>query len=337
MKRKIVLIIAVLCFTVSMQANDKLILKNGNRVEGFISCQIPGKQIIFQSDDQTVIYDLHDIQRIEKDVREKDVLTGIDDVIETRSGKRIVGQILVQELGEWIQVQTKDGKETVKNSDILRQRKVVFNPKYSIIEQSKYIDIVQTKGNKEYSGIITFQDYGTDSIASYLEITDSQGSSHKIIIKDIEQLRRKINREYKEVRKIYIKDDEYLFNQKQMRQIPTTIDKKNNMMFPSEGISSRDTLKVSDGKLVIQMRNSPANQQLILLKVGMRKIGKTWFYSFTYEDLIKNACIPQASTVEPEDVLTNTYQVSDGVYVLYHQTGYVNCCEVIMEAKADRP
>ena len=334
MRRIIVLLVIAIVSISRMTASDRLVLKSGSQVTGFLSCQIPGKQIIFQSDDQTLVYDISEVERIEKDLREDDVITGMNDMIETRSGSIYRGQITAQELGKWILISTKNGIQTVQSKDIRRQRKELLNPKYSMFEQVNYIDIVQTNDNKEYSGVITLQDYGKDSIPSFLEITDEKGNVQNIKIKDIEQLRRKPNKDYKEIRKISINDDEVFFNKELIQSISTAKDKKGFIFLPTEKLGEMKSVTAENGKLVVQLKDTPANHQCILLKITQQKIGKEQVYAFTYEDLITTSCIPVSSTVEPENALTNTYQVTAGVYVLYHpSTRKVNYCEIIVKSK----
>lgn len=334
MRRIIFLLVFTIVSISQMTASDRLILKSGSQVTGFISCQIPGKQIIFQTDDQTLVYDISEVERIEKDLREDDIITGMNDVIETRSGSIFRGQISIQELGKLIQISTNNGIQTIQNKDIRRQRKELLNLKYSMFEQVSFIDVVQTNDNREYSGVITLQDYGKDSIPSFLEITDEKGNVQNIKIKDIEQLRRKPNKNYKEIRRISINDDEVFFNKDLILSISTAKDKKGYIILPTEKLGKKRFVTAENGKLVVQLKDIPANHQCILLKITQQKIGKEQVYAFTYEDLITSSCIPVSSTVEPDNALTNTYQVTEGVYILYHpSTGQVNYCEIIVKNK----
>ncbi len=332
--RRIIVLFAIIIVSIScMTASDHLVLKSGREVTGFISCQIPGKQIIFQSDDQTLVYDISDVVRIKKDMRESELIIGMNDMIETRAGTIFRGQIIVQELGKWIQISTGSGIQTVQNRDIRRQRKELLNPRYSMFEQAAYIDVVQTDDNREYSGIITLQDYGRDSIPSFLEITDEKGKVQNINIKNIQQLRRKPNKDYKEVRKISINEVDVFFNKKLILPLSTAKDKRGHIFF-AEKLGNKALVVAKDGKLVVQLKDTPTNHQCILLKVTQQRVGKELVYAFTYEDLITNACIPASSTVEPENALTNTYQVTEGVYAFYHpSTGQVNCCEIVVNNK----
>ena len=84
--------------------------------------------------------------------------------------------------------------------------------------------------------------------------------------------------------------------------------------------------------LIIQMKDTPENRQLIFIKVSEEKIGNNHIYVFTYENLVKGINIPEKSILEPENALTNTYHVSAGVYVLYHQkTSKVNICKIVIK------
>ena len=312
--------------------NDRIFLKTGKSVEGFILCQVPGKQIFFQSDGQSLVYDLSEVVRIERSQRDKDVITGMKDVVETRDGSTYRGEILVQELGKWIQISTTEGLKTINNPDILRQSKEVINNQYTLFEQAAYIDVVQTKENREYTGVITLQNYGNDSIPSYLEVTDDKGDVRQIKVKDIEQLRRETNTEYKEIRKIKLGDDEFLFNNIQIKLIATALDKRGRIFIPTEYVNDENTIEVEDGHLVIQMKDTPENRQLIFIKVGEEKTGNNHVYIFTYENLVKDIIVPEESIFESENALTNTYYVSAGVYVLYHQTtSKVNICKIVIK------
>ena len=207
MKQLIVILFFLVAFVGNTFADneDKLYTTDNKEYIGYISTQLPGKQIIFISDGQAIPFDITELLMIKYEERNPNLLTGLNDVIKTREGKFYSGQIIEQTFGKTIKIKTSKGEETIEASQILEQRKCKMSADYTLMEQAPYKTLVKTNTDEEYTGVIVFQFYGNEESPSYLEIS-SGDIGKRINISDISQMRRVPNNEYKEVKAFMVED-----------------------------------------------------------------------------------------------------------------------------------
>ena len=226
----IIMVLSIMSATLVKADNkDRIVLNNGNRFSGTILGQKPSSYLIFKKDNnETFLFDFNKIKRIERELRDKDILSGLNDVIETRNGEIIKGQIIVQEFGKSIDIQTGDNVRTIAFADISIQRKEKLNSELDLFSQAPYLDVVKCEKSK-YVGVITKQDYGNDSIGSVIYVTDSLDAIHDIQIQDILQLSRIPNNKYQELKQFKIIPGQVYFNQVLGKS--ASVEVKNNYFF----------------------------------------------------------------------------------------------------------
>ena len=298
---------------------DKLYTKSNEVYTGYISTQIPGEQLIFVSEGQVIPFNYSDLLMIKFEARDPDLLTGLDDVIKTRSGKMYRGQIIEQEFGKTITIQTPEGERTIDNMDILEQQKVKMSSDYSLLEQAPYKTLVKTPTD-EYTGIIIFQYYGNDETPSYLEISSEDGISKRVEITDIKQMRRIPNAEYREVKKFRAEEGKIYFNR--VESEPVNIVKKKGKpvtyYIEDNSIANHTIVDGETGRLTVEMIDQPEVLNYKLMKVERKKIGKEMLYSFEEELAYKSYIDFYTSSVENK-VMCRVYNVGKGMYILYKQ------------------
>lgn len=221
--------------TVQAEIYDRLVLKNGKVVAGYIAGQQPGQCIKFyaeeinggstrrttidadelipasnadngQFDDintisvadglpHTYTFSIGDVTKIERELRPEGQTFGIVDVITTRSGEIYEGQVIAQMLGSSIQIWDGRNTQTINNSNLASQEKRPLDASKDIIEQSPFLDVVVTQ-RVTYRGIIIMQNYGNEQQKSFLRIQEENGQISRVDISQITELLREPNSQY---------------------------------------------------------------------------------------------------------------------------------------------
>lgn len=316
MKRLLLFIIlSVATATVAKAGNkDRIVLKNGKTYSGYISCQMPDKQqIIFISDNLTIPLDINEVKQIERDLREDDILLGLDDVIETQNGDIIRGQIYIQVFGKSFYIKTSESIRTIPLSDIRIQRKEKVNSDLDLFSQAPYIDVVDC-GKTKYQGVITKQDYGNDSIDSYLVVTDSMNVAHEIPIKNIRNLLRTPNQKYKEIKKFNVVPGNVYFNQVAGKRVSID-EKKNHIILNGDLVKGCVSIITKDNKLIIETDDTPKHRKMTFAKMQGVSEGKD--IKYRKKDLDKQDPVKYSAV---DGLLKWEYNVSsDNLYLFYSE------------------
>lgn len=234
-KTAITLMALTLGFT-TLQAEvfDRLVLKNGKVVAGYLAGQKPGQCIKFYAEEikggsthrtmidddeliptghvnslyddinmvsaadklpRTYTFSIGDVTKIERELRPENQTFGIIDVITTRSGEVYEGQVIGQTLGSSIQIWDGRKSNTVYNNNLASQEKRPLDASKDIIEQSPFLDVVVTQ-RVTYRGLIIMQNYGSEQQSSYLKIQETNGEISRVLISQIVELQREPNPQY---------------------------------------------------------------------------------------------------------------------------------------------
>ena len=221
--------------TVQAEIYDRLVLKNGKVVAGYIAGQQPGQCIKFYAEDinggstrrttidadeliptsntdngqfddintisvadglpHTYTFSIGDVTKIERELRPEGQTFGIVDVITTRSGDIYEGQVIGQTLGSSIQIWDGRNTQTIYNNNLACQEKRPLDASKDIIKQSPFLDIVVTQ-RVTYRGIIIMQNYGNEQQKSFLRIQEENGQISRVDISQITELLREVNDQY---------------------------------------------------------------------------------------------------------------------------------------------
>lgn len=362
------------CFSLYAKPIDRIILKNGSVLDGFISSQRLGKDFVFTSD-SAIIYlpskevksmedtacDLKDLslawrnwakangamQReegrnllklthilrttasgetqeidnvrvlekgvtikyldlspgtcilnwdmvrvIERDKRDKTTLSGLNDIVQLKASREeLEGQIVEQEPGKLIRLLKADGMiEVIGQDQILKQKKKKANPDQSLFEQSPLIDIVQTKDGSSVKGIIVEQSFGRDKEPSYLLIQSSSGKTVKMEHRNIREMQREKNTEYKVKTDVLLKRGEVLINRNSTED--ALVEETDDLVtILPESIPVVLTLDSMQQQLIVESNfgNENEAEDLVLLQIGPKAINKKESRNgFTYKELVTN-------------------------------------------------
>lgn len=310
---------------------DTLVLLNdASRVEGRIIVQHPGVDLVFLQDGKKTTYLLEDILAIERVTRSEDELSGIVDIIETKDGNTYKGQIVKQIMGKSIHLQEDNDSvhiRIIKNADIARQRREKFNQKQSLFAQSPFLDIVITE-EKQYSGIIVLQDYGSDEVPSFLCVEDFDGEQHKVDIESIKKIKRESNSSYDPLMVFKVGEEDVFFNRTLATVVESSTDKNANFKIPCETLQAAFVSFVSGSPLVVEFKDIPANRQGVLIRATILNSGKKQFLSFSYQDMVL-ASINPVVTTSVKGTVRSEYPILPGYYVFFiPQDKRIYVCEV---------
>ena len=323
MKQLYIIVISLFALVVNVFAADKDKLYTfDNRVyTGFISTQIPGKQIIFISDGQVIPFDYSDLMMIKYEEHDPTLLTGLNDVIKTRDGRIFSGQIIEQEFGKSIKIKTSEDEKTIDVGNILEQQKVKMCPDYTLMEQAPYKTLVKTE-EEEYVGVVVTQYYGTEETPSYLEISSEDGVNKRVNISDICQMRRIPNNEYREIEEssFNIEDGKVYFNQSEIAPVFLSKQKKGKRViyFVNENVIADHTIvDCGKGELVVEMKEDTKYSNYKLMRLEKMKVGKKYLYAFEENLVDRNLIDPSSSKVDSKDVMSKVYNVETGMYLFF--------------------
>lgn len=222
--------------TIQAEVYDRLVLKNGKVVAGYIAGQQPGQCIKFYTEEiiggttrhttidddelipvsnagnslydnintinaadglpRTYTFSIGDVTRIERELRPEDQTFGLIDVITTRSGEVYEGQVSGQTLGSSIQIWDGRKSNTIFNNELVSQEKRPLDASKDIIEQSPFLDVVVTQ-RVTYRGLIIMQNYGNEQQSSFLKIQETNGEVSRVLISQIVELQRELNPQYR--------------------------------------------------------------------------------------------------------------------------------------------
>ena len=318
----VLILVALVGKSFATNTQDKLYTLNNRVYTGYISTQIPGEQIIFISGEQVIPFNVSDLLMIKYEVPDSNLLTGLEDVIKTRTGKIYQGKITEQLFGKSIKIYTSSGEINIDLSDILEQQKIKMSKDHTLLEQAPYKNVIQTKKNEEYSGVILFQYYGIDETPSYLEISSEDGISKRIFISDIEQIRRIPNEKYHEVKVFSVEKGKVYFNQSEIDPIIVAKKKRGKHVtyyLEDKSIANHTIIDGGIGQLSVKMKENTEYSKYKLMKIEQLKIGKKNYYAYTEELAYKNNIEPYTSTIDNNKVMCKIYNVRKGMYLFYNQ------------------
>ena len=268
------------------------------------------------------VLQFREMKSISKVLRQADVVTGMNDVIETRKGLSFHGQIVEQLLGKSIRLITDDGvTQVIENGDISVQKREKNNPNQDIFEQVPFLDIVAAN-HKEIEGIITYQNYGTKKEPAFMCVLDKNKKENRIAIKDITEMRRVKNPQYRQIKIIHIGKDEVYFNQHLIKPVKCEIDQKAQIFYFNKSLVSQHLILSADSiqsRLAVEMCNTLTDKSVMLIPVDEKMVSKKGTIRFSYQDLVtKSVPIVHSVISADEKFIRLEFAITIGNYILYN-------------------
>ena len=260
-----------------------------------------------------------DIESVKADRREKTALSGIDRIYQLNNGQEVRGQYAGESYNT-LSLYTHSGMvETFDINNVSKYFYKPLNPNQDIIEQSELVDVVRTKNNGTFRGIIVERNFTSGS--NYLIIQQQTGASQMLKFADITEYSKEENNDFKPKFDVILKEGEVVINRVSTDSVDVVkkgstlvLDSINHkVVVPKEGSST---------KIIVEYYNPKhlSSDHLILVKVDKSIVKKKAVYSFSADIFEMKKYTAQGS----ETTVNNTTRVGyivdgQGVFALYDQ------------------
>lgn len=261
------------------------------------------------------------ISVIKAEKRPKLLLSGINRRYKLASGLEYEGQYIEEIPGETVSLLHDNGViEVFNTNEVMKDNRIKINPNQTLNEQSDLIDIVQMKNGGTHRGIIFERNYSdSDEITNdYLLIQLENGSTMSLNLADIVEYRKERNPNYKPLTDIIIEDGQGAINRNIASLIPT---KEVSGMITVDVDSLTINLSQSNPQTItaeFPIDNSKAQQlKLIRIRKYQDKKGKSVYYGFTFEDMVKNSILPRSVETSVNGISKIDYTIPTGATGIY--------------------
>lgn len=261
------------------------------------------------------------IQVVRADKRPKLLLSGINRRYKLASGMEYEGQYIEEVPGETMSLLRDNGVIEVFNTEeVMKDNRFKINPNQTLLEQSDLIDIVQMRNGGTHRGVIFERNYSdSDEITNdYLLIQLENGSSMSLNLADIVEYRKEKNPNYKPLTDIVLEDGQGAINRNVASMIPT---KEISGIVTVDTDSLKINLSQSNPQTItaeFHMDNAKAQQlKLIRVRKCQDKKGKSVYYGFTFEDMVKNAILPKSVETSVNGISKIEYTIPAGATGIY--------------------
>lgn len=267
----------------------------------------------------TYTFKWSDVERIVADKRPKTLLSGIDRVYQLEHGQEVRGQY-AGESETTLSLYTESGM--VETFDIENVSKYFFkpiNPNQSIFEQSELIDVIQTKNQGTFRGVVVERNFTAGN--NYLVIMQQAGSSQMVKFSDVTRYSKEDNADYKPKFDIILKQGEVVINRVATDSVGVS---KKGSTLVLDSINRKVVIPKEQGstKVAVEYYNPQhlSSDHLILVKIDKSGSAKKPIYSFSTDiyDMKKY------SAQNTETSVNNTTRIEyvlpgQGVYAIYDQ------------------
>lgn len=267
----------------------------------------------------TYTFKWSDVERIVADKRPQTLLSGIDRVYQLENGQEVRGQY-AGESETTLSLYT--GSGMIETFDIEKVAKYFFkpvNPNQSIFEQSELIDVIQTKNQGTFRGVIVERNFTSGN--NYLVIMQQAGSSQMVKFSDVSRYSKEANADYKPKYDVILKQGEVVINRVATDSV--NVSKKGSMLI-LDSINYKVVVpkEQSSTKVAVEYYNPQhlSSDHLILVKVDKSGSVKKPVYSFS-TDIYE---MKKYSAQNIETSVNNTTRIEyvlpgQGVYAIYDQ------------------
>jgi hypothetical protein len=268
----------------------------------------------------TYTFKWSDVKRIYADKRPKSLLSGIDRVYQLDNGSEVRGQY-AGETENTLSLYTQGGM--VETFDIDKVQKYLFkpvNPNQSIFEQSELMDVIQTKSNITYRGVIVERNFTEGN--NYLVIMLQSGASQMIKFEDVTQYSKEENADYKPKSDVVLKEGEVLVNRVATDSVNVfkkgsllVLDSINHkVIIPKQGETTKISVEFYNPQHV-------SGDHLILVKLGKIELGKKTYHGFSADLFEMKRFSVQSTETSVNNTTKLEYTITgSGAFALYDQT-----------------
>ena len=260
-----------------------------------------------------------DVESVKADRRDKTALSGIDRVYQLNSGQEVRGQYAGESYNT-LSLYTNNGMvETFDIDNVTKYFYKPINPNQDIMEQSELVDVVRTKNNGTFRGIIVERNFASGS--NYLIIQQQTGASQILKFADITEYSKEENNNYKPKYDILLKEGEVVIN-----RVPTdsigVVKKGSTLVLDSINHKVVVPKKGGSTTIIVEYYNPKhlSSDHLILVKVDKVAKKKKAIYSFSADIFDMKKYSAQGSETSVNNTTRLEYVVDgQGVFAIYDQ------------------
>lgn len=249
--------------------------------------------------------------KIERTLRDKEMLTGIVDIIETKTGI-MKGQIVEIIPGKSISIFNENGIYQINVKDIKSQGREFLNSKQNWKQQVPYLDEVHTKTGV-FCGLVTKQTYNqTENSFTFLGLNNI---SEFIPVRDVISISKIKNADYKPLYQTNIAENEVVVCGKKTKWSKIESNRL-KMIFASTKNAAHIDIDSISGHASIEMLNTAANKDIRVYRA--KTIDKKNSFISLETSTIYEAEVP-IKFVENEDNQTISYtltKIPAGYYII---------------------
>lgn len=267
----------------------------------------------------TYTFNWNDVEAIKADRRSKTSLSGIDRIYQLQNGQEICGQYAGESYNT-LSLYTSNGViETFDINNVTKYFYKGINPNQNIFEQSELIDVVRTKNNGIFRGVIVERNF-TDG-NNYLIIQQQTGSSQMLKFTDVEEYSKEENSDYSPKFDILLKQGEVVVNRIATDSVGVTkkgttlvLDSINmKVVVPKEGTST---------KIIVEYYNPQhlSSEHLMMVKIDKDVVKKKNVYSFSTDIYDMKKFVPTNVETSINHTTKIEYNLpSQDIYAIYDQ------------------
>ena len=257
---------------------------------------------------------LNDIKCVENNFQQQEK-NGILDVIQFNDNRDdIKGYITKQYLGKNISVKdyVTGIVSEINLKDIKAIKKVSKYSNTSLIESSRWIEVIETVSGKELKGIITKKGYDQDGVMSVLPLDNSSDFDY-IKMRDVVSIKRRINMDFIEPYDGEISDSIVIVNNTPVCEI----------IINSKYTSYITIKNISDNIVNVANDNFETNKKVVVKRANDNNIGDIVAFPiknelegrFSYKDIL-NGSIQSKQQIK-DNIVIDVFDLPAGVYLLY--------------------
>ena len=260
-----------------------------------------------------------DIESVKAEKREKTALSGIDRIYQLKNGQEVRGQYAGESYNT-LSLYTNSGMvETFDIDNVTKYFYKPLNPNQDIIEQSELVDVVRTKSNGTYRGIIVERNFADGS--NYLIIQQQTGASQMLKFADVTEYTKEENAEFKPKFDVLLKEGEVVINRVATDSVGVV---KQGSTLILDSINHQVVVPKESGttKIIVEYYNPKhlSSDHLILVKVDKSVVKKQNVYSFSADIFDMKKFSAQGSETSVNNTTRVEYVIDgQGVFALYDQ------------------
>lgn len=266
-------------------------------------------------------FNWNDVESITAERRPKTALSGIDRCYELKSGREITGQYAGEDLNS-LSLYNNDGLvETFDIDDVMRYTYKGINPNQSIFEQSELLDVVNTKDNNAFKGVIIERNFMDGK--NYLVLQQSGSDTRIFKFEEIAGYSKTDNKDYNPKYDILLEKGDVRINRISTDSVGVT--KIDSRLF-LDSIPQKTVIESvnNDTKIFVEYSNPNrlTSDNLILVKldksIDRKKKKETIRYSFSTDIYDMKKIAPLSVETSVNGTTRIEYNVSGkGIFAIY--------------------